>query len=555
MISSALLYPLKMLFSTYFNDEQLSGFVTGALTVGLIWLLTALQDCVPDKFTREWTFRNDDDFSEIDENDDDLSFVDPWNDPLTYVSAQQRRMVRSSISTMVDLQKHIGELPKRFKREHWPWETIRRKVLGEESNNNNDGGDLTSANQKIHDSTTSASVLTEKEDANLCTAQSTGDSTSYDHANKDERTKGNTTESAGSLHNGLGKKDEKKLCIGSIFGLDVGGTLTKLIYFEKKTSNLDSFAIRNLREKQYVQAVSAKTVLMARIHSNASENFPGKRSTSMSPMRKSPSPMIGEPNRVRNNTSDEYELHRQQVQIKKKLIPPISKVSDHTPMRKTVPIDRTCVAQTKEDLRFPSELEEHVLEQDNKEPQTIPHHESLSQNKSKDLKDLYAMRQDSLPEDMLRQSLDLPSTSSLITDVHKNYELFESSTKEEDFRDKSETIDDNTDKSSRKLPETSLLSSSPSSSKNPDFRTKRSMSMLDLSTQHDRQKTEALNRFYDFARRLDTNEDSISDIQLSFYCRELGGEFHFLSFETRKMKNAMDLIRFNNLHLNIRNMG
>jgi len=79
--------------------------------------------------------------------------------------------------------------------------------------------------------------------------------------------------------------------------------------------------------------------------------------------------------------------------------------------------------------------------------------------------------------------------------------------------------------------------------------------MLDLSAQHELQKAEALNRFYDFARRLDTHEDSISDIQLSFYCRELGGEFHFISFETRKMNNAMDLIRFNNLHMNIRNMG
>lgn len=81
------------------------------------------------------------------------------------------------------------------------------------------------------------------------------------------------------------------------------------------------------------------------------------------------------------------------------------------------------------------------------------------------------------------------------------------------------------------------------------------MSMLDFSTQHDQQKAEALNRFYAFARRLNTHEDSISDIRLSFYCRELGGEFHFISFETRKMKNAMDLIRYNNLHMNIRNMG
>ena len=79
--------------------------------------------------------------------------------------------------------------------------------------------------------------------------------------------------------------------------------------------------------------------------------------------------------------------------------------------------------------------------------------------------------------------------------------------------------------------------------------------MLDLSAPHDQQTAEALDRFYDFARRLDTHQDSISDIKLSFYCRELGGEFHFISFETRKMKNAMDLIRVNNLHMNIKNMG
>ncbi|EEC45724.1 predicted protein, partial [Phaeodactylum tricornutum CCAP 1055/1] len=37
--------------------------------------------------------------------------------------------------------------------------------------------------------------------------------------------------------------------------------------------------------------------------------------------------------------------------------------------------------------------------------------------------------------------------------------------------------------------------------------------------------------------------------------RELGGEFHFIQFETRRMQNAMDLIRANDLHNHIVEMG
>lgn len=362
MLPNALLYPFRVLFSSHFNDEQLSSFITGALTVGLVWLLSALHNCVPDKFTREWTFRNDDDCSDIDD-DDDLSFVDPWNDPFTYVSTQQRRMMKSSISTMVDIQKNIGELPKRLKRKHWPWETIRRKVMGEETENEGEWDDTSAPSHKVDDSISAATATKEKKDDNFEAVHS-GGATADGQTPKNGHSDVNTSNFEVSDTAGMAKKDEKQLCIGSIFGLDVGGTLAKLVYFEKKTPENDTLAIWKLREKEYVRSASAKTVLMARMHTHT------------------------------NNTTKRF-----------------------TPKRST------------------------------------------------------------------------------------------------------------------------------------------SLSVLELSVQHDRQKTEALNRFYDFARRLDSHEDSIRDIQLSFYCRELGGEFHFISFETRKMQNAMDIIRFNNLHMNIRNMG
>jgi type II pantothenate kinase len=68
-------------------------------------------------------------------------------------------------------------------------------------------------------------------------------------------------------------------------------------------------------------------------------------------------------------------------------------------------------------------------------------------------------------------------------------------------------------------------------------------------------KAVALDRFYSFARRLDSYENSVRDHRLSFFSRELGGEFHFLHFESRWMNHAMDLIRYHNLHLNISKMG
>ena len=80
-------------------------------------------------------------------------------------------------------------------------------------------------------------------------------------------------------------------------------------------------------------------------------------------------------------------------------------------------------------------------------------------------------------------------------------------------------------------------------------------SMLDLGKTSSQHYNEALDRFYNFARRIDNYREGVKDHKLSFYSRRLGGEFHFIRFETRRMTNAMDLIRANQLHLNIREMG
>lgn len=91
-----------------------------------------------------------------------------------------------------------------------------------------------------------------------------------------------------------------------------------------------------------------------------------------------------------------------------------------------------------------------------------------------------------------------------------------------------------------------------SPSNSPDASMKRSRSLFDLTSKKAKRE-KALDRFYEFANRLETYE--MKDKALSFYSRALGGEVHFIQFETRHLPKAMDLIRMNDLHLNISKMG
>lgn len=83
---------------------------------------------------------------------------------------------------------------------------------------------------------------------------------------------------------------------------------------------------------------------------------------------------------------------------------------------------------------------------------------------------------------------------------------------------------------------------------------KRSISMGDLSTLSAK-RAQALDSFYSLARKLDIYETGVKEKNLSFYSKSLGGEFHFIQFESRHMNLAMDLIRSYKLHVNIVKMG
>ena len=83
---------------------------------------------------------------------------------------------------------------------------------------------------------------------------------------------------------------------------------------------------------------------------------------------------------------------------------------------------------------------------------------------------------------------------------------------------------------------------------------KKVVSCMDLA--HSIQHEAALKTFYSFARNHDMyGETGVKEKHLSFYSRELGGELHFIRFETRAMDNALNLIKSNGLHVNIKKMG
>lgn len=216
-------------------------------------------------------------------------------------------------------------------------------------------------------------------------------------------------------------------CIGAIFGLDVGGTLTKLVYFEEQLHEFKRDRDKNEglhRQDHYHAAASALEVLQARRAANTTVK--------------------------RHNTDSDV-----------------------------------------------------------------------------DLQSLWDMRIESVPD-----RLDEFASSCNIT--QSDAPMAE--------RDAGEHDDNEFNNDHTNLP-----------AESPRSTMKKSISMVNLSKTNEH--AEALDNFYSFARRLDTYETAVKEKQLSYYSRFLNGQFHFIRFETRHMKNAMNLMRINNFHKNIKEIG
>ena len=316
--------------------------------------------------------------------------------------------------SMDDIKSRIGELPSLRRRQRWPWDR-RRTRISEDSD-----------------------TLVKPDDA---------------------------TEPSSPV-------DEKSgFCIGSIFGLDVGGTLAKLVYFEERPEYCDTENVGH-RERSYQHSASAQAVLMAR------RGLVEDKNNGIKPYRK----------RAQSQNTP-YSPRR----IRKIITPKVKRT------------------------RSGKGLESHSMASE------------------KDLESLYKLRQESVPDDLhaYADTVKVPETPLRSPESMEN--LLKAGYQGRHRRTSSADLH-------------SGLGSNKDSSG-----VRKSRSMFDLTKSQD--QAEALDRFYTFARRLDSYREGVKDHKLSFYSRRLGGEFHFIRFETRRMKNAMDLIRAHNLHLNIHEMG
>mmetsp|Transcript_48791 Transcript_48791/g.118065 ORF Transcript_48791/g.118065 Transcript_48791/m.118065 type:complete len:703 (+) Transcript_48791:811-2919(+) len=322
-------------------------------------------------------------------------------------------------------------------------------------------------------------------------------------------------------------KKEKSLCIGSIFGLDVGGTLAKLVYFEQKPLELDPLQ-GSSRERNYAQAASARAVINARM---AAE----KRQQQQQQEHKI---FVLSPDTDKQHEDRSSTMKEQQHPLN---APPKSPTrstsqgssSSSNPGSATVSPANYLQRRRSLSVGFMNRQKDLHKEKLAEEQQQQQHKKNKTEHQSeKDLAQLYTVRQESLPDDVrhFRHSVDFREVDDEELRAMLNDEILESKSDDGDYND---------------------ITSADNSTTKP----KRSTSMFDLSSHSKmQQKAEALNRFYNFAKRLDA-EESVRDHKLSFYSRELGGEFHFVRFETRHMQNAMDLIRYNNLHLHICDVG
>jgi pantothenate kinase len=397
-------------------------------------------------------------------DDENISWIEPW-----YQTVED---LKSRIELFEeDLRSRIGELPKSplhhaAARGHWPWETIRQRLVRSMS------------------SRQAADFQTRQEDDD--------DDDEKENVADDTETETDPGESARAT------AEKKGFCIGSIFGLDVGGTLGKLVYFEQRPPDYDPLS---LRERHYSAAASAREVLMARRAED--DNSAGSSSGATHSGDKSGGPRI---RRRRSFSLGQMgwakELEQEQQQ-------------------------RLQQAQ-KQQHRHSSQPQlsgTHSHQHESKHPV----HSDAS---NEDLKRMYHLRQESVPDDLEQY---IASVQKVAGSVILPTTITFAPGDENESNENQDSKDGSLDKATISSP------------------MKKARSMFDFSKLRDR--AEALDRFYSFARRLDSYDKGVKDNELSFFSRELGGDFHFIRFETRYMQNAMDLIRINNLHLNICEMG
>lgn len=497
-------------------------FAAGAGIVGLAWAFQALKDLMPDELLADdslwvepWTALKERSWQVIAENTEYYGNTGRRFSASNVLAAAATTFAGSvtnengdddaSIASRQGVGVHIGELRRKPQRSHWPWETIRQRVF--DSTNRGSNNSATSANSNFSNNTSShtsqvSSYETAEQSPDEVPSEVSsemgvhdvpGDEDDYDYASDDK-----------------GVARENKICIGSIFGMDVGGTLAKLVYFEEKPSDFDQLLAASMPGQAQTKEPSSKHFLLSRTSSSLSSFTAAKaslspfihmgRETSEETNPRSPTSPT--------NTTATSSTYRPTGETRS---PP--SIPTLTARRRSLSLG--CMGRFKERSR---EFQQACEESKQASDRDFDVGENVRETRGFD---------DPLAANRRRVTVQFKSPNDENDETNKPRKRYRQ--------------DQTNGGQSHPLPP-------------PMFAPmKKSTSMFNLSLSQ--QKAEALDRFYNFARQLDSYENSVRDHKLSFFSRELGGELHFLHFESRHMKLAMDLIRYHNVHHNIAKMG
>lgn len=472
-----------------------------------------------------------------------------------------------------DLKSRIGELPSLRRRTRWPWDRMKR------SNSKNGTPNETVEEHRKEASTSSEAALEQKLHVGQMIPlidDSFGPMSLMTSATASGEDGDEGINAPIAKNDANSSMDKSGLCIGNIFGIDVGGTLAKLAYFEQKeestiaddyvsSPSTASSKFPHNRERLYRRRASARAVIMAR-RAVAGDGWgrmigkqPSHRYTQSNNAFEPPSmPSTPTSLPLRRERSHSLTDSPSKGRVSPSYTPPNNGLSDNS-------AQQNCAMhrhRQKDSLISSSTpLKGHIIRK------------SHSSSSDDDLENLKLLRQESLPDDLrgyfraVDGSIDVPKlshrNSHSYNNINQSFEqhcLYDAEGYRNNDNDDSLVDQDDNNGSENDFDERRSTCSSTENTNDcptPMIPTptsvRRSRSMFDLHKSRDH--AEALDRFYSFARRLDSYRDGVKDDKLSFYCRQMGGEFHFIRFETRRMQNAMDLIRANGLHVNIREMG
>jgi pantothenate kinase len=432
----------------------------------------------------------------------------------------------------------LNLFPSKNNKHRWPWENGRAKSSGGSRSSSTESSETSSSSTTFNSASTTTTTNTttttfsSADGAATATTTTVGNSEHHvveplshdggggDNKNTNKATTTTTNTTGGTAadspsakrNSATAQSKQGNLCIGSIFGLDVGGTLAKLVYFEAELDQISTTATTTTPSSSYAAAAAMTATPFS--STVATEGVGGGND--------------GGGAIVDTETPRFLHIQKRASMTKvpsRKDWKPLPVAQEHFyqhlhhPHTHSVPSNLDTlgggIGGGAGDDHHHDHINQHMVQKAAEDEDNNNH---LSRRKSTNSPAGASSWSSSLPAALSSRKL-LPTLSS----------------------------------SFHELEPPPPLTDNGHNNNNAAARATKSDGHNNNAEAHRQyRRREALTRFYAVAKTLAAAHDFVSN---RFYSGELGGTFHFIQFETKHMVDAMDLIRHYNLHMNIQEMG